>query len=740
MRDTLTWYGLQHPEIAESVEELRGETLRLLVSIAAVGYVAWHLLGAVLSPPERGLIYWALFPLVAIGLAGTHALRQRRSRIAVVWFLVSGVMSVTAAAWLFQSAAPLLFYPLLALAGVVLLNPFAGAAVGLMSTGLGFWLSRAGPLAFLESARLVETGVATVLAVVLAWTLGRCMIVAAGWALASYDEGRHSLLSARQHRAELVQALKQLDLAYHRLEQLSLELDRTRRAAEEARRLKDQFATAISHELRTPLNLILGFCEMMVLSPTSAYGHKLPATYRGDLEAMYRNASHLSALVDDILDLSQIDADRMALHREWASLAGVVAEAMTVVDSLFRKRDLWLRTTVSPDLPALYIDRTRVRQILINLLGNAARFAETGGVMISARVQNDAALVAVTDTGPGIAAGDLPHVFDEFRQVGAPESRPGGSGLGLAVSKRFAELHGGTMWAESTRGEGTTFVLSLPLVAEAATSRRVSSVQVDRFNVRLQGHLERRIAVFDDTGEILTVLRRYLDGYHVVDAAELQESLEPGRSEPLQAVVLGCPAAQRRWHALRRAAPELGSVPVVSCTLHTARRAAQELGTADYLVKPISREQLRTVVRRLPKKVESVLIVDDDTDMTRLLGRMMRSVAPGCRTRLARDGRVALELMRQDRPDLVLLDLLMPDTDGYAVLAAMGEDTELCDTSVVVVSARGLHDETVVASALGVSRENGLSVGEAMRWLKGGLDALLGPSNSAPASPAASTG
>src|SRR2546426_9738204 len=176
MRDTLTWYGLQPPEIAESVEELRGEPLRLLVSIAAVGYVAWHLLGAVLSPPERGLVYWALFPLVAIGLAGTHALRQRRSRIAVVWFLVSGVVSVTAAAWLFQSAAPLLFYPLLALAGVVLLHPFAGAAVGLMSTGLGFWLSPAGPLAFLESARLVETGVATVLAVGLAWALGRCLI------------------------------------------------------------------------------------------------------------------------------------------------------------------------------------------------------------------------------------------------------------------------------------------------------------------------------------------------------------------------------------------------------------------------------------------------------------------------------------------------------------------------------------------------------------------------------------
>ena len=175
-------------------------------------------------------------------------------------------------------------------------------------------------------------------------------------------------------------------------------------------------------------------------------------------------------------------------------------------------------------------------------------------------------------------------------------------------------------------------------------------------------------------------------------------------------------------------------MPVVSCALHTARSAAAELGTADYLVKPVSREHLRAALRRLPGRIENSLIVDDDPGMTRLLARMLRSVSPGCRARVEHNGRAALERMREDRPDLVLLDLLMPEMDGYAVLAAMREDPDLRGVPVVVVSARGLHDETVVASTLGLSREDGLSVGEAMRWLKGGLDAFLGAGTSAPAS------
>ena len=158
-----------------------------------------------------------------------------------------------------------------------------------------------------------------------------------------------SELQGRQ--AELARFGKSLSVSYHLLEQLNLDLDYARRAAHEARQLKAQFAAAVSHELRTPLNLIIGFCEMMVLSPSQAYGRRLPTGFRDDLEAIYRNACHLSTLVDDILDLSQVDADRMALQREWIAVEQVVEEAMAPLTSLFRDRGLYLRSDVPADLP-----------------------------------------------------------------------------------------------------------------------------------------------------------------------------------------------------------------------------------------------------------------------------------------------------------------------------------------------------------------------------------------------------
>ena len=187
-------------------------------------------------------------------------------------------------------------------------------------------------------------------ALFVSWLISRPTRVTLEWASSSYLQELTLIQEARERQAELAQLSKSLSESCYQLEQLNLEIDRARRLAQESRRLKEQFAAAVSHELRTPLNLIIGFCEMMVLPPTKAYGQRLPPSYRDDLEAIYRNAVHISSLVDDILDLSQINADRMALHRDWVSLAAIVEEAVTPVTALFRNRGLSLDVQVSPDV------------------------------------------------------------------------------------------------------------------------------------------------------------------------------------------------------------------------------------------------------------------------------------------------------------------------------------------------------------------------------------------------------
>lgn len=650
--------------------------------------------------------------------------------------LVSGLLATLVAAtavWPGAVTAP--WAALVVLAAVVLLGWQLGVVAALVVTGLLATMTQ-------QAGGFVTADVA-ISAASLSWAILLFYSLSSwpthtvlDWALSSYLQALEQTREARKRQAELARLSKGLSETNYQLEQLNLELERARRSAQKAHELKAQFAASVSHELRTPLNLIIGFCEMMVLSPDSAYGQRLPASYRGDLEAIYRNACHISTLIDDILDLSQIDADRMALQREWASLRLIVEEAMATVETLFRDRELTLVATITPDLPALFVDRTRIRQILINLLANAARFTEQGGVTIGAAQQGAYVVVSVSDTGPGIPVDEQSHVFDEFRQICGKKWQRGGSGLGLAISKRFAELHGGTMWVESVVGQGSTFYLKLPVIADEQTSVVGGREDWgDRIGRRVRGQADRRVLVVGESGQVHKVFQRYLDGYQVLDASDLAEDRERRKAAPVHAVILGTPEAWADWRKLQRRMPDLQQVPVVYCALHTVRSTAGEMGVVDYLVKPVTRSQLRAAFARLERPVNSALVVDDDAEINRLLARMVRSLRPSCQILTAEDGGQALELLREVRPDVVLLDLLMPSIDGYAVLETMRSDPHLRTVPVLVVTARGLQDETTVASTLSLSREGGLTVAEVMRWLTGGLEALLQLGNSAPAPP-----
>jgi signal transduction histidine kinase/CheY-like chemotaxis protein len=558
---------------------------------------------------------------------------------------------------------------------------------------------------------------------ILAWILATPLTTALGWAWNAYAQAEEKMSEARERQGELGRVTKSLNETLTTLEDLNRQLAEARSVAEEARRLKAEFAAAVSHELRTPLNLIIGFAEMLVLPHR---GHAQPALDEGprkQLQTIYRNACHLSNLVDDILDLSQIDAHRLALHREVISIADVIAEAVAVVRDLVEDEGLALHVDVSADLPPIRANRTRLRQILINLLGNASRFTDQGGITVGATRDGNSVVVAVSDTGMGIPPADLPHVFEEFRQFG--ERRRGGSGLGLSICKRLIELHGGNMWVESRWGEGSSFSFSVPL--NDTVAGLASSPSFERQLAAITGQPALPTLVVVDQDGMGRVFERYLDTYHVTAVESLEKArrlLANGRA----AALLFCSAKDAEaWRGIQIDEPKLH--PVAFCPLRSAGRVPRELGVADYLVKPVTPSQLGAALRRLSRKLgtrlRSIGIVEDHPDMADLLVAMVQSMRPSCRIWRAADGREAWSLLHDDRPDALLLDLLLPQLNGYELLHDMRRDENLRDVPVIVISGAEDRDERIVADMVGITRPGGMTVGEAMACLKRSLDSLL---------------
>jgi signal transduction histidine kinase/CheY-like chemotaxis protein len=712
------------------LEELRGDALRSVLLIV-VAFAFGMLLFAGVSIARLGEqpAYVAL--ALAAAASASLGLARHGPRPAAAG-LVAGLLGAIGLAMALYPGVPgaaALAVPVLL--ATVLLGTGAGTATAAAGTALVYAIaSRQDGLA---PALAIEL---TLVWVVLACTLvlWRGFYVVLDWSWASYAEAQRRTDELRQRQGELAGLNRGLNQAYERLEQVTAQLERARQAAEEARRLKTEFAASVSHELRTPVNLIIGLSELMVTEPGrhTAPGRPhpnplpegegiggLPDVYRADAEAIYRNACHVSNLIDDVLDLSQVEAHRMGVVREWCALGEVVAQAVATVRTLFDNTGLALEVRLPDDLPAVYVDPVRIRQILINLLNNAVRFTEEGGVTVGATAEAEQLVVEVADTGVGIAPEELAGVFHEFWRSGEPVRGRRGSGLGLAVSQRFAELHGGYLSVASTPGRGSTFSLTLPLGAKAVVQEAELGVPIWQ-RIEQRTPEQARVLLVDPEPEALRVFSRYLDGYQVMVAPGAAEAVALAGEAPVRALIVGTAA---RRDALRRALPDTEAAPIVTCRLRTARTIAQELGVLDYLVKPVDQHALRRVLRRFARTPRDLLIVDDDPEMLHVLGRMVGALLPRCRVRTAPDGQRALAEVDEAVPGGVLLDLLMPGLDGYGLIERLRADARLAEVPIVVITARGAEDDGLVADALEISRGGGLRVGELVRWIRGGLDA-----------------
>ncbi|MGQ9683043.1 MAG: ATP-binding protein [Anaerolineae bacterium] len=661
--------------------------------------------------------------MLGIGVSTTsllaHMLRNTRPRLATSVYLVGLASGLLAVIWLVYAPLSVAFLAGLLVLTVALAGGNALAFLAVLAAAVtagAAWRHRQFSAAMLGPQALIA------FTALVAWLAHRNLVAALEWAWNSYRQALRSTEETRERRGELAKTLKALDEAYYRLERFSAQLAQAREAAEEARRAKQQFVATVSHELRTPLNIIIGFAELITLSPESYGVRGVPRKFLGDVNRIYRSAQHLKGLIDDVLDLSQIDARQMAILAEPGPLREVIVEAADMIWSLAAQKRLELRVEVPDDLPVLSFDRLRLRQVMLNLLSNAVRFTDAGSITVSACLDGSEVRVTVADTGHGIAPDDLGRVFDEFRQLDhALNRRHEGTGLGLALSRRFIELHGGRMWVESEIGRGSRFHLTLPLDMATAPQgdARVRSTPLPVGAIR-----ERLLLVGSDDPATTGLLRRHLHGYAVQGVAPENLAASAARLLPYAAVQNGLLESDGM-----ASPPERLPVPVITCPLPEPGYLGRRLGVDHYLLKPISRERLLELLARYGARVRRVLIVDDDVQMAELLARMVRAL-PGYEADVACGGAEGWSLLQEKRPDLLLLDLGMETLDGLDLLQLLRAHEILKNTPVAIITGRDLPGEAARLPGEGSIRLDApasLTVSEALNCLQALLDALPPP-------------
>ncbi len=484
------------------------------------------------------------------------------------------------------------------------------------------------------------------------------------------------------------------------------ELLRARREAEAANSAKSRFLANMSHELRTPLNAIIGYSEILQEEVEDLGQTELIP----DLQKIRTAGKHLLALINDVLDLSKIEAGRMELYVETFEVDRMLEDVMSTVAPLVAANRNVAHLECPPGLGAMRADLTRTRQVLLNLLSNASKFTQDGAITVRAR--GDAAGVSfdVVDTGIGMTEDQQARVFEAFAQADASTAkRFGGTGLGLAISRQFCRMMGGDLSVTSALGQGTTFTVWLPRqVAEPARPAVVTPAA---------GGDAGTLLVIDDDPASRDVLRRMFskEGFRVEDAAGGEEGLARARAVRPDAITLDVlMPGMDGWAVLTalKADPDLADIPVIMLTVSDQRPLGLALGAAEYLTKPIDRARLAAVIRRhVGAGPHTVLVVEDEPDTRTMLQRTLEK--DGWTVVTAANGLEGLAVLDRLTPDLILLDLMMPELDGFGFLEAMRQRPATAASPVVVLTAKDLTDD---------DRQR-LSGGAARVMQKGGVDA-----------------
>ncbi len=463
----------------------------------------------------------------------------------------------------------------------------------------------------------------------------------------------------------------------------------------EVDQLKSEFLANMSHELRTPLNSIIGFSRVIL----KGIDGPLTDMQKTDLTAIYESGQHLLSLINDILDISKIEAGKMEFNFEEIDLHKTVKSVMSSANALVKdKTEVDMRSNLPDDLPEIIGDERRIRQVILNLLSNAAKFTEEGYIEISVTYDNYQVILSVEDTGIGIPPEKIADVFERFKQVDSSSTRRyEGTGLGMSLSQMFVQAHGGDIWVESTVGEGSTFYFSLPIGGPGAEPEEEEEGAMQL--VEEQAPPSRTVLVVDDDESVVTLFRRYLEkrGYRVFGLSSSERVLEEAKRLHPYAITLDILMPKKDgWTLIQELKddPETHDIPIIVCSIVSDADKGLSMGVADYLMKPIMEQELVNTLDRLEaghKDGQQVLVVDDQPSDRKLLSRVLSEA--GYEVREAPGGAEAIAQIHTHTPSAVVLDLMMPEVDGFAVLEHLKANKETRDIPVIVVTAKELSAE-----------------------------------------------
>lgn len=489
-------------------------------------------------------------------------------------------------------------------------------------------------------------------------------------------------------RRQIEELADQLAEERRSLAVMNQELDLRNREVERANRLKSEFLASMSHELRTPLHSIIGFSELLAEQESGSLNQK----QKRQLDHVLRGARHLLSLINDILDLSKIEAGRLELNPETFLVLPAMTEVLTTIEPIAFPKHIQINQDLDPNL-VVWADRLRFKQILYNLLSNAVKFTPPGGsVSISSRTREESIEIAVEDTGIGISFEEQKAIFDEFHQASTTtKGVREGTGLGLAITRRLVEKHGGEVWVDSEPGKGSRFTFALPLTTSAGIAQPAEASAIN-------GQPERAlIFVVDDELSARELLVTYLnsEGFRTATARSGEEALSKARELRPAAITLDIVMRGKSgWETLNQLKrdPTLASIPVVIVSILDEKQTGFSLGAAEYLIKPVSKRSfLEALVRHVQRSeagAPRVLVVDDELESLQLVAEILKS---GRYTPItATSGKQALELLSEVGADAIVLDLLMPEMNGFEVLKRIHSDPGLRKIRVFVLTAKDL--------------------------------------------------
>ncbi|MCE9647585.1 MAG: PAS domain-containing protein [Chloroflexi bacterium] len=454
-------------------------------------------------------------------------------------------------------------------------------------------------------------------------------------------------------------------------------------------RLKSQFLANMSHELRTPLNSIIGFSRVIL----KGIDGPVSELQQQDLTAIYNSGQHLLGLINDVLDLSKIEAGKMELAFDEVNMVDITNSVISTMSGLIKDRPVELKKLIEPDLPTVRADAIRIRQVMINLISNASKFTDEGDIVVEVGLKpgptgRNEVQVSVTDTGAGISEQDQAKLFQAFSQVDdSPTRKTGGTGLGLSICQHLVNMHGGRIWVESTVGKGSTFYFTIPLFRmDSETTTLPASNKV--------------ILSIDDDPQVIGLYERYLhpQGYQVIPLTDPSRAIERARQLKPFAITLDImmPGVDG-WTVLDglKGDPETRNIPVIVCSIIEDLEKGFNLGAADYLVKPILEDDLVNSLDRLNTdgSIREVLVIDDNRDDLRLMGKILND-----------DGRYKAILVEGGKngwdyittgspPHAIIMDLFMPEMDGFQILENLQASEKFRDIPVIVLSGMDVTTE-----------------------------------------------